>query len=623
METDRAAETAKPRGAGTAGMDLETLWIGVILALVGVAGTVAVAAPIVATAVASRTWLPVDVHLEAWGRLPFNDWDPTRSYPADYADRAPSARLWWGSVAAVAVVVAGLVTFIAVKILDRRRRPGGWAHRSDTAALRDAAEHGGVVLGTHRAALVAVEPRHSVMVVGATQTHKTTGLAVPAILEADDKAVIAVSVKDDLVADTIGWRSQLDGQCWVFDPTNVLAATPDSDLDHLDGDDLRHARLRSRIVRASWSPLANCATWQGALSTAFDLTRAGSSADGGADGDNKFFYESAESLLACYLYAAANQRGASMRTVVSWVARKVNDDVDDILADLPSLEAVQHFRGIFADDRKTLSNIFSTARLIIAAYLDPNVAAAAESTDFAPAAFFDGRPNTLYLVAPPANQERLRVVFNMVIKQFVDAAYAWVLEHGRPLDRKVLLILDELANIAPINNLGGIASTVASQGMQLVSVVQDLSQLHTRYGPNDANTIVNNHRALLLLTGVKDTTTLETVSKLLGNVEQTNASYSRDATGWGRRTRTDSVRETPLAPADLLRQQREGHGTLIYGNARGAQLELRPWFRNRTLTAKARHTPTGTGPLNPLQDPTPPTLRAAPARRAADYVGRK
>ena len=109
----------------------------------------------------------------------------------------------------------------------------------------------------------------------------------------------------------------------------------------------------------------------------------------------------------------------------------------------------------------------------------------------------------------------------MVIKQFIDAAYAWVLANGRSLDRKVLAILDELPNIAPINNLGGIASTVASQGMQLVSVVQDLSQLHTRYGSNDANTIINNHRALLLLTGVKDTVTLDLASKLLGNIEQT------------------------------------------------------------------------------------------------------
>ncbi|MEL6894236.1 MAG: type IV secretory system conjugative DNA transfer family protein, partial [Actinomycetota bacterium] len=158
------------------------------------------------------------------------------------------------------------------------------------------------MLGTHDRRILAVESRHSLLVVGATQTHKTTGLAVPAILEADDKAIIAVSVKDDLVADTIGWRSQLPGQCWVFDPTNVLSSKTDADLSMLVGDDLRHAQLRPRIVRASWSPLSNATTWQGALTTAFDLTRAGASADGGADGDNKFFYESAESLLGCYLY---------------------------------------------------------------------------------------------------------------------------------------------------------------------------------------------------------------------------------------------------------------------------------------------------------------------------------
>jgi type IV secretory pathway TraG/TraD family ATPase VirD4 len=142
--------------------------------------------------------------------------------------------------------------------------------------------------------------------------------------------------------------------------------------------------------------------------------------------------------------------------------------------------------------------------------------------------------------------------------------------------------------------------------------VQDLSQLHTRYGPNDANTIINNHRALLLLTRVKDTVTLDLASKLLGNIEQTQTSISRDANGWGRRTRTDSIRETPLAPADLLRQQREGHGTLIYGNARGAELRLRPWFNDRSLSSRARFVPAGDGPLSPLPDVPVPIPQPAP-----------
>ena len=582
-----------------------------IVGLVAYVGIITLGTPILSTAVASRSWIPISDHLDALGRLPFTKWRPGDAYPPELRSQIATPTLWWSTavVLAVGLLVAGIA--VSRVVVDRRRRPGGWARRADTRELRKAARDGGVVLGMHDRRILAVESRHSLLVVGATQTHKTTGLAVPAILEADDKAIIAVSVKDDLVADTIGWRSQLSGQCWVFDPTNVLSSKTDADLSMLAGDDLRHAQLRPRIVRASWSPLSNATTWQGALTTAFDLTRAGASADGGADGDNKFFYESAESLLACYLYAASNSSG-SMRTVLRWIAQHVHEHVEEILEQLPSIEALEFFRGIFEDDRKTLANIFSTARLIVAAYLDPNVSAAAETTDFTPAAFFDGRPNTLYLVAPPANQERLRVVFNMVIKQFIDSAYAWVLANGRSLDRKVLAILDELPNIAPINNLGGIASTVASQGMQLVSVVQDLSQLHTRYGSNDANTIINNHRALLLLTGVKDTVTLDLASKLLGNIEQTQTSISRDANGWGRRTRTDSVREVPLAPADLLRQQREGHGTLIYGNSRGAELRLRPWFDDRHLSTRARFVPDGTGPLNPLPEAAVPIERPAP-----------
>ena len=131
-----------------------------------------------------------------------------------------------------------------------------------------------------------------------------------------------------------------------------------------------------------------------------------------------------------------------------------------------------------------------------------------------------------------------------------------------------------------------------------MSIVQDLSQLRSRYGADDAGTIVDNHRALLLLSGVKDVATLELASKLLGTQERSQQSTSRD--GWGRRTRTESPRDVALAPIEDLRQQRRGTGTLIYGNLRGAELSLRPWFNHRRLRRHARFLPAGTGPLNPL-----------------------
>ena len=131
-----------------------------------------------------------------------------------------------------------------------------------------------------------------------------------------------------------------------------------------------------------------------------------------------------------------------------------------------------------------------------------------------------------------------------------------------------------------------------------MSIVQDLSQLRSRYGADDAGTIVNNHRALLLLSGVKDITTLELASKLLGTHQQPHRSTSRDA--WGRRTRTDSSRDVALAPIEHLREQQRGTGTLIYGNLRGAELTLRPWFEHRRLANRARYVPAGTDVINPL-----------------------
>jgi len=81
-------------------------------------------------------------------------------------------------------------------------------------------------------------------VFGPTDSHKTTGLAVPAILRWKG-VVVATSVKDDLLASTVAARSRLPGRVQVFDPTGQLAARSDAD----------------RLPIVGWSPLAACHTW--------------------------------------------------------------------------------------------------------------------------------------------------------------------------------------------------------------------------------------------------------------------------------------------------------------------------------------------------------------------------
>ena len=107
-----------------------------------------------------------------------------------------------------------------------------------------------MILGRHEGALVAAEPRASVMVVAPAQAGKTTGLVVPALLEWDGP-VLATSVKGDLTHDTYAARG-LQGDVRVFDPTGSTG-----------------------LPTAGWSPVAASTTWEAARRTAARLLQVG------------------------------------------------------------------------------------------------------------------------------------------------------------------------------------------------------------------------------------------------------------------------------------------------------------------------------------------------------------
>jgi type IV secretory pathway TraG/TraD family ATPase VirD4 len=110
---------------------------------------------------------------------------------------------------------------------------------------------------------------------------------------------------------------------------------------------------------------------------------------------------------------------------------------------------------------------------------------------------------------------------------------------------------------------------------------QDLAQIKARYGDR-AHTVINNHRATLVLSGVKDPATLDHISRLVGDTEIDRHSTTTDATG--RRSTTEGIQYRRLAPDQALRSMPEGDRLLVYGALPPARLQLRPWFRDHALT---------------------------------------
>ena len=75
----------------------------------------------------------------------------------------------------------------------------------------------------------------------------------------------------------------------------------------------------------------------------------------------------------------------------------------------------------------------------------------------------------------------------------------------------MLFALDEVANIAPLEELPQIASEGGGQGLLLLAALQDLSQARQRWGAQ-ADGFLTLFGTKLILPGIADTRTLETVS---------------------------------------------------------------------------------------------------------------
>src|SRR4029078_10510962 len=90
--------------------------------------------------------------------------------------------------------------------------------------------------------------------------------------------------------------------------------------------------------------------------------------------------------------------------------------------------------------------------------------------------------STAYLCAPAHEQRRLQPLFATLVQEIVARAYERSAEISAALDPPLLVVLDECANIAPLRELATLASTGAGQGIQLVSVFQDMAEIYGAYG---------------------------------------------------------------------------------------------------------------------------------------------
>ena len=409
------------------------------------------------------------------------------------------------------------------------------------------------MLGRHGGRLLYAEHRHALVAFGPPQSGKSAGIAVPALLEWDGPAV-ASSIKTDLLSATIARRRAL-GEVFVFDPFGL-----------------------SGVRAHTWSPLEGADTWDGALEVAWRLASAGELDRRSVEGGD-FWAVAAEQRLAPLLYAAAVS-GAGMDSVVRWIHGQGIRELDQALlcAGEGGHAAYDAVRAFEAQADRTRTSIEATAQTLLRAYRFGRVVRSAQSSEITADRLLDATA-TLYLIGDAKASKLLRPIFLALLGEVVDRAYERATLAGGRLDKPLLVCLDEAGNVAPLPNLAEIASTAPSHNIQLVTIFHDLAQARSRYG-QQAETVVNSHRARMLLPGVADLETLRYFSGLTGEEEARDRTRT---TGAGGTTRSTSRRRRPLIAPEALRQLPDRHALLLYGRIPPAQLRLRLWFEDRRL----------------------------------------
>lgn len=397
---------------------------------------------------------------------------------------------------------------------------------------------------------------------GPPQSGKSSGLAVPALLEWPGPAV-ASSIKTDLLAVTLARRRAL-GATFVFDPFHLSGASTHT-----------------------WSPLHGAATWDGALEVSWRLAAAGELDQRGVEGGD-FWAIAAEQRLAPLLYTAS-RCGGGVAALVRWVYGQGARELDEALARLAgeaqseaelgdAHAAYDAVRAFETQADRTRASIEATAQALLRAYRFTRVTRSADGCEITADRLLD-QAATLYLIGDAKTSKLLRPIFLALLGEVVDQAYERATLAGGRLELPLLLCLDEAGNVAPLPNLAEIASTAPSHNIQLVSIFHDLAQARSRYG-RQAETAINSHRARMLLPGVADLETLRYFSGLVGEEEIREITRT---TGAGGTSRSTGRRRRPLVAPDALRRLPDRHALLIYGRTAPVQLRLRMWFEDRRL----------------------------------------
>ncbi len=387
---------------------------------------------------------------------------------------------------------------------------------------------------------------HNIAVIGSSGAGKGQSYVIPNLINIKNKSIIATDPKGEL-----------------FDETSQLKRDQGYKVYQVDFVNFKQSK---------YNPLYYVESPLDAQKIANSIISNFEKGDGGG---SQFFKNSAINILSAlivYVKAEYPKEEANLEKVVDVYDEHVQDEehflewVDTIKKEHPAKPLLNNIKELTDVTRKsvtsTLSNGFSLFKL-------PEVKAMTKTNDFNFEDFIEEKAILYVKVSMKDNTfaPLTSVFFNQMINVYYDIAGQ---SKGNKLERPVVFMLDEFANIGKLDDYSNTLATCRGLGLSMHTIIQNRAQLEKKsmYGKEEAADILGNHDTTILLRAdQKDTATTKWLSDALGDttISQRKNDMTKSKGNISKQIGDNYLKRPLMTPAEIGSMKRNECIVMING----------------------------------------------------------
>lgn len=267
--------------------------------------------------------------------------------------------------------------------------------------------------------------------------------------------------------------------------------------------------------------------------------------DSASYGQNAYFYDSAEGLLASVILLLAEFGEKNERHIVS-VFKLIQDLTakpppkspkdkppmyfTTLMEKLPSDHKAKWLAGAALNTSdQAMMSVLSTALSRLNSFLDSELEQILCFGTAIDAEKFCSEKSALFLVLPEEDQSKYFMV-SLLIQQLYREILVIADEHGGALPNRVMFYTDELGTFPKIEGLESMFSAGRSRKISIVAIIQSFAQLEQTYGKEGQEIITDNTQLTIFGGFAPNSQSAEVLSKALGEqtVQSGSVSHGKD-----------------------------------------------------------------------------------------------